>query len=159
MLVLKRDPQDFNIMMKPYTYYIGIDAGTKTGWCVWNKSEKFIRQLETMPIHRAMKEMELWKVFAPGNIFVRLEDARLRKWIPKQKTESAERGRREGAGYVKAHCAIWEAFLTDLGIPFELVAPKNNKTKVKADYFKKLTGYKGQTNNHERDAGMLVVGY
>src|ERR1044071_7709422 len=138
--------------MKNYTYYIGIDAGTKTGLCVWDKADKYIKQINAMAIHRAMNEVAYWNRFAPGKIFVRLEDARLRKWIPKQKTETAERGRREGAGYVKAHCAIWEAFLTDLGIPFELVAPKNNKTKVKADYFKKLTGYQGRTNDHERDA-------
>lgn len=45
------------------------------------------------------------------------------------------------------------------GIPFELVAPKNNKTKVSADYFKKLTGWEGRTNEHERDCAMLVFGY
>jgi len=144
--------------MMNYTYYIGIDAGTKTGICVWDKHEKQIKQLEALPIHKAMNEVAYWNRFAPGKIFVRLEDARLRKWIPKQKNEKAERGRREGAGYVKAHCAIWEAYLIDMGIPFELVPPKNNKTKVKADYFKIITGWEGQTNEHTRDAGMLVVG-
>lgn len=142
-----------------YKYYIGIDAGTTTGLCVWERDEKHIKQLESMPIHKAMNEISYWNRFAPGQVFVRLEDARLRSWVPRQKNESAERGRREGAGYVKAHCAIWEAFLKDLGVPHELVAPKNNKTKVKAEYFAKLTGYTERTNEHMRDAAMLVFGY
>ena len=145
-------------MTTQYTYYIGIDAGMKTGLCVWGTSEKQMMQIGSMPIHKAMHQVAYWNRFAPGKIFVRLEDARLRKWIPKQKTEAAERGRREGAGYVKAHCAIWEEYLKDLGIPYELVPPKNNKTKVKADYFSKITGYQERTNEHERDAAMLVVG-
>lgn len=100
-----------------------------------------------------------WDRINAGQVFIRIEDARQRIWIPRQKTESAERGRREGAGYVKAHCAIWEDFCIRIGIPHELVAPKNNKTKVTAVYFKKLTGWDKQTNDHERDAAMLVVGY
>jgi hypothetical protein len=145
--------------MKNYIYYIGIDTGTKTGLCVWEKPEKLIKQLDSMPIHKAMDEVKYWNKFALGKIFVRLEDARLRTWIPRQKNEKAERGRREGAGSVKRDAAIWEAFLTDLRIPFELVPPKNNKTKVTAVYFKNLTGYREQTNEHERDAAMLVVGF
>jgi hypothetical protein len=59
---------------------------------------------------------------------------------------------------VKAHCAIWEDWFKIVGIPYELVAPKNNKTKVAADYFKKLTGYQERTNEHCRDSCMLVFG-
>jgi len=69
-----------------------------------------------------------------------------------------ELGRREGAGYVKAHAAIWDDFLKDLGVDYEMVAPKNNKTKVSAPYFKSLTGYQKPTNEHGRDACMLVYG-
>lgn len=144
--------------MSNYTYYIGIDCGVKTGLCVWEKSEKHIKQLETMPIHKAMNEVAYWNRFALGRVFVRVEDARQRKWVPWQKTEKAEMGKREGAGSVKRDAKIWEDFLTDMGIPFEMVAPKNNKTKVTADYFKRLTGWDGKTNEHSRDAGMLVVG-
>lgn len=142
-----------------YLYYIGIDAGTITGLCIWGSKEKKIAILGSMPIHQAMKWVENWVNSWRGQVFVRLEDARLRKWVPWQKNEKAERGRREGAGYVKAHCAIWEGFLKDLGVPYELVAPKNNKTKVTAEYFKKLTGYQERTNEHSRDAAMLVIGY
>lgn len=141
-----------------YTYYIGIDCGVNTGICVWDKSLKQMRYIASLPIHKAMDEVKYWQRNGLGTILVRIEDARLRKWIPQQKSEKAERGRREGAGSVKRDAKIWEDFLTDLSIPFELVPPEKNKTKVKADYFKKLTGYTERTNSHSRDAAMLVVG-
>jgi hypothetical protein len=145
-----------------YKYYIGIDPGSTTGLCIYYKPEKRICVLRSgalLEMLLFMKESVWWERITNGHVFVRMEDARLRKWIPRQQTASRELGRREGAGYVKAHCAIWEDWFKIVGIPYELVPPKNNKTKVTADYFKKITGWEGQTNEHGRDAGMLVVGY
>lgn len=141
-----------------YTYYIGIDCGVKTGICIWSTKTKKIEQIKTVAIHQAMEVVKTWKEF-PGDIFVRVEDARQRKWVPWQKNAKAEMGKREGAGSVKRDAKIWEDFLTDLGVPFEMVAPKNNKTKVEAEYFKKISGFTGKSSNHARDAAMLVIGY
>lgn len=142
---------------KIYKYYIGIDCGVSTGICVWNKNVKVIEKIQTVKIHEAMEEVRRWSY--GGFLMVRVEDARQRKKIPWQKDEKKERGRREGAGYVKRDAVIWQDFLTELGVDFEMVAPAKNKTKVSADYFKKLTGYAGTTSKHSRDAGMLVIGY
>jgi hypothetical protein len=60
---------------------------------------------------------------------------------------------------VKRDCQIWEDYLTDLRIPFEMVAPKNNATKLTAEQFRRITGYEGKTNEHGRDAAMLVYGF
>lgn len=150
--------------MKPeQPYIIGIDCGVKTGICIYYAQTKTICKLTSGTLVEVMFSLlypSIWfdRINA-GQVFMRIEDARLRKWIPKQKTETAERGRREGAGYVKAHCAIWEDFCKHFGIPYELVAPKNNTTKVSAEYFRMLTGYKDKTNNHMRDSAMLVVGF
>ena len=43
-----------------------------------------------------------------------------------------------------------------LGIEYKLNKPTNSK--VNAEKFKKLTGYKNKTNQDQRDAGMLVFG-
>ena len=67
-------------------------------------------------------------------------------------------GRRQGAGSVKRDSQIWEDFLSDNGIRFEMRAPKNNTTKLSADVFKALTKWPKRTNSHERDAAMLVFG-
>lgn len=144
--------------MRNYKFYIGIDTGVNTGIAVWSKEDKKVLSIDTVAIHRAMEVVRNWNITYPGGIFARVEDARLRKWIPRQKDQRAEAGLREGAGSVKRDASIWEDFLTDHNIPFELVAPKDNKTKMTSDYFKKVTGLKGSTNEHGRDAAMLVFG-
>lgn len=140
-------------------YFIGIDCGVKTGFAVWNRYEKKIEDISSVPIHIAMEGVAILSSLYPGQIYVRVEDARLRKWIPQGKNEVAERGRREGAGSVKRDAIIWEDFLTDKGIPFEMVAPKHNKTKLNSKSFKQYTGWNGVTNEHMRDAAMLVFGF
>jgi hypothetical protein len=86
-------------------------------------------------------------------IFVRFEDARLRKWFG-----NAGREKLQGAGSIKRDCVIWNDFLTRKQIPFEAVAPKNNKTKLSSKAFKEITKYEGKTSEHSRDAAMLVFG-
>lgn len=144
-----------------HPFVIGIDPGTTTGLAIYNRPTKAIHLLTS----GTLLEMQYILMAHPwtertkaGLVFMRIEDSRLRTWIPFEETETAERGRREGAGYVKAHCAIWEDFCKIWGIPYELVAPKRNKTKVDAAWFKRVTGWKGRTNGHERDSCMLVYG-
>lgn len=139
--------------------YIGVDTGVETGFAYWHSKTKKMLQVTSLKIHVAMETVLDLHKRHPGQVKVRIEDARLRKWIPRQKNERAESGRREGAGSIKRDAIIWEDFCTDYGIDFELVPPKQNKTKVKADYFKKLTGWTEKTNSHGRDAAMLVFGY
>jgi len=141
-----------NLMLKTYRFYIGIDAGVNTGYAVWNKPEQKLMVVTTLPIHQAMEKIRRLHELNTS-IFVRVEDARLRSWFGKSGREQLQ-----GAGSIKRDAKIWEDFLTDLGVPFELVAPKNNKTKTTAEQFKRLTGWDERTNVHGRDAGMLVVG-
>lgn len=68
------------------------------------------------------------------------------------------RDKLQGAGSIKRDCKIWEDFLRDKGIPFKLIAPKNNTTKLSAPAFKSITGYTGRTCEHSRDAAMMVYG-
>ncbi len=132
-------------------YFIGIDAGTHTGVAVWDKLEKRFVEIQTTSI---LKAMNIVKKYEKSDIVqVRLEDARKRKWFG-----DSGRERLQGAGSVKRDCVIWEEFLNDRKIPYMLVAPKNNSTKLSAESFKNITGYKGRTNEHTRDAAMLVYG-
>lgn len=136
--------------MKKYRFYIGIDPGVQTGISLWDRNEKKLGIVSSMKIHEAMKVVELWNL---DIVKVRVEDARQRKWFGKSSREVLQ-----GAGSIKRDCKIWEDFLTDLGIDFEMVAPKNNKTKLTAEAFKKITGYGQKTNEHARDAASLVFG-
>ena len=67
--------------------------------------------------------------------------------------------KQQGAGSIKRDAKIWEDFLNRKNIDFQMVNPTSRKTKINKDYFQKLTGYKGNTSEHGRDAAMLVFGH
>lgn len=135
------------------TIIIGIDPGVNTGFAVWNTKKKELIFIDTLLIHEAMREVSAYQRLHHNDIFVRVEDARKRNWFG-----NAGREQLQGAGSIKRDCKIWEDFLTDSGIAFDLVPPKNNKTKMKDDAFKKITGWRGVTSYHGRDAALLVFG-
>lgn len=137
--------------------YIGIDTGVHTGIAVWDSERKEFVLVDTMKIHEALNIVSSY-AYKDIPLCVRFEDARQRKWIPISKNMTAELGRAQGAGYVKAHCQIWEDFLTDYRITFKAIAPRRNVTKLSAEQFGRITGYKGRTSEHARDAAMLVYG-
>jgi hypothetical protein len=86
-------------------------------------------------------------------IFVRVEDARKRKWFG-----NGANAKHQGAGAIKIQCKQWEQFLLAEGISFEMVAPAKIQTKVDAKKFKMITGWVSRTSNHARDAAMMVYG-
>lgn len=143
-------------MIKDYRYIIGIDPGVNTGFVVWNKKDKIFRYFGTIPIHKAIIEMQYFRneyYIHNYDSFVRVEDARKRKWFGNTGKE-----RLKGAGSIERDCKIWEDFLIDLGVDFEMVHPKNNKTKWSAEAFEKVTKFNGRSSQHARDAAMLVYG-
>ena len=135
-----------------HTYYIGIDPGVHTGIALWNSAGGKFEEIKCMPIHKAMTYVRAMKV--QGYDFqVRFEDARKRTWFG-----DAGREQLQGAGSIKRDCTIWEDFLTDEDIPFLPIPPKRNRTKLTRNAFDKLTGWRKATNEHGRDAAMLVFG-
>lgn len=141
--------------IKRYKYYIGIDCGVNTGYSVYDKPQKKLLQVCSMNIIQAMQAIKVVAMNNPDELYVRIEDPRLRKWIPQQKDEKAERGRNRGAGSVMRDAQIWQEFLEMEKIPYEMVAPKNNKTKTSAEYFKKVTGWQLGTNGRH----LCLCGY
>lgn len=137
---------------KKFDLIIGIDPGVNTGIAAWNVKDKsflFIQTVTAVQAEEIVKKMAV----EGRQVLVRYEDARLRTWFGK-----AGREQLQGAGSIKRDCSRWEEFLTHNEIPFEEVAPRNNRTKMSADEFKKLTGWLSSTNNHGRDAAALIFG-
>lgn len=135
-----------------YHYVIGIDPGVTTGYAVKDTLKGQYEEISSSSIVHVMDIILDWKKFY--DVFVRVEDARLRKWFGKTSREVLQ-----GAGSIKRDCQIWEEFLTRHSIPHEFVAPKDNKTKLDSKKFKMFTGWKGKTNSHARDSAMLIIGY
>ncbi|MEI6059403.1 MAG: hypothetical protein WCR72_01790 [Bacteroidota bacterium] len=137
--------------MTKYRYIIGIDPGTNTGLAIWDSIEKKLLSVRSCKIHAAF---DFICNMHNDETLIRIEDARLRKWYGKN-----TKGKDQGAGGIKRDCSIWEDFLKDNGFNFEMVDPKHQTTKLSSEQFKKMTGWEGTTNEHGRDAGMLVFNH
>lgn len=128
---------------------IGIDPGCDTGIAIFNSEKKELQEVSSVKIHKAMNTIILLK---DDISIVRVEDARKRKWFGESGKEVLQ-----GAGSIKRDCKIWEDFLKDLGVNYEMVPPRFNKTKISHDLFVKITKWEKRTNEHARDAAMLIV--
>lgn len=125
---------------------IGIDTGVNTGFAVWNTERENFDFILSVKIHTAL---QMVKEISPA--LVRVEDARLYKHYGKTNPKIIQQ-----VGSVKRDAVVWEDFLTAFAIPFEMVAPSDNLTKLPAREFARMTGWLDRTNEHGRDAAMLV---
>jgi hypothetical protein len=137
-------------------FIIGIDTGSHTGLAVWDSADGRLVEVATLNLPAALKVVE--RYHAEGGAVIVIEDARLRTWIPRSPSLSRTIGRAQGAGSVKRDAAIWCDFAKNEDIPIICVPPSKGMTKWSAETFQAVTGWKGRTSNHSRDAAMLVFG-
>ncbi|MDI3237529.1 hypothetical protein QK338_05285 [Acinetobacter ursingii] len=132
---------------------VGIDTGVNTGFAVAvdeGKGGELI-QVISLTITQAMaRVMELCDLYGKSHLYLYIEDPRKRTWF------KGGREKAQGVGSVKRDAQIWENWCKENKIKYTLVHPKDNCTKYKSDTFKKVTGWMGRTNEHARDAAMLV---
>lgn len=141
--------------------FIGIDPGENTGLAIWDSASRSFREVATLPLWKALDEVRKWNYACTAQLVdlcVIFEDARQRKWFPKEKSNAEYRGRLMGAGAAKRDARIWEEYLTAQGIPFRAQKPRPGLTKWDADYWARITGWQGRTSEHARDAALLVFG-
>jgi hypothetical protein len=136
-----------------YRYYIGIDTGVNTGIAIYDRVEKKFIIVGSDMIHVIFDFIK--QIFSEGmqihdTLFV-IEDARQVKF-------NTDKSKAQGAGSVKRDAKIWEDFLVNNGLNYLMVRPRKSITKLCAIHFNKLTGWSERTNEHARDAGMLVWG-
>ena len=141
-------------MLIAYNYIIGIDPGVNTGFAVWGVHNQAFMEITTVQIHTAMQIILPYIAHKPA--LVRVEDARLRKWYG---NDNGDRTKSQGAGSIKRDCSIWEDFLKDMGVYYEMVAPKDTMTKLTPETFRNMTGLNIRTSKHARDAAMLCWKY
>lgn len=137
--------------------YVGIDTGVHTGLAVWDSDARRFLDIQTMPLHRALFYI-IFECCAFESFTVVVEDARKRKWIPREGSVKEMKGRAMGAGSVKRDAKIWEEFCSDNGFPLMTVPPQKGATKWSAKTFGAVTGWRGRTSHHARDAALLVFG-
>ena len=136
---------------------VGIDPGVHTGVAVWDSSNRHLLYVTSCGIVHAMEYLQTFNITRPISRVI-FEDARMRTWIPRERDFRQVKGRAMGAGSVRRDCQIWEEWCEFHGIQFIAKPPKNNVTKLSDVQFRGITGYDRMTNEHGRDAAMLVFG-
>ena len=132
---------------------IGIDTGVHTGFAVaFDHGEGGVLQrVESLSITQAMQcVLEYEDEHDLKDIMLYIEDARKRTWF------TGGREKSQGVGSVKRDAQIWEDWCKEQGINHKMIHPAANATKKKAIDFTRETGWAGRTNEHARDAAMLV---
>ena len=136
---------------------VGIDPGQNTGLAVWDTVSRSFLDIRCSGIVDAMRYLNELQATRQIGLLV-FEDARKRKWLPREKSLKEFKGRAMGAGSVRRDSAIWEEYCRTYAVPFVMVAPRPGMTKLTDNYFQGITGYDRRTNEHGRDAAMLVFG-
>ena len=134
-------------------YLIGIDTGVKTGFAVAADRGKGgeLEQVESLSITQAMSKVkDAVQTWGAQNVCLYIEDARQRTWF------TGGREKAQGVGSVKRDAQIWEDWCKEQELNYLMIHPAANATKTKADVFKRRTGWLERTNEHARDAAMLV---
>lgn len=131
---------------------IGIDPGTTTGMGIWHTDGEVL-DLQSGTLIEMYKHIERMHTTFSYPIHLRIEDARQRKWYG-----NATKGKLQGVGSVKRDCSIWEEICEYHKWSYKMVHPIKGSTKWDHDQFCRITGWDGQTNEHKRDALLLVWG-
>lgn len=132
---------------------IGIDPGVNTGFAAWDTEAKKLLEVSCYQAVEAEIRVLRYCIWYEPNVFLLFEDARLRKWYGTKGAEALQ-----GVGSIKRDCSRWEEFCIYHKIPHKGIAPQKGATKWTAERFAKVTGWKGKTNEHARDAAMMVYG-
>ena len=136
--------------------YIGIDVGIHNGFAVWDKTAKRIIELDTYKTWEVITCL-LVKKNDEVEFTVRIENPNT--WVNYRTLTTKEvNARKQGAGSVKRSYQVLIEFFEDNNIKYEAISLRSSLKKLKADKFKMLTGIDVKTNEHERDACMMVFG-
>lgn len=142
-------------------YYIGIDPDVeKCGFALWHSRDGFV-------FVGALKFWKLIKELADCFDYGRLYDTtfevyveagwlhRKSNWHGGHSSKFAGERIAKNVGANHQVGKLLVEYFNDRGMAVHKVKPSG---KVKADYFKKLTGFKKRINQDARDAAMLVYG-
>ena len=134
---------------------IGIDPGANTGIAVAQNGQLYsLRTIEPQDLQALLREYSEW-----SELSVVFEDSRKQShvWMTNANRVVALKMARD-LGQVDAWCSLIESACAQHAIPCTGVSPKAKGAKVTTATLKRLTGWEGRSNQHERDAAMLVIG-
>ncbi|HOJ04135.1 MAG TPA: hypothetical protein PK916_09030 [Bacteroidota bacterium] len=145
-------------MSKPYAY-IGIDPGATTGFALWLPNEKLLK-LHSLDFWDTVYELNNHFTLYEQRLLVVIEAAwKINKSYQRHEGESGYRGMlkiNRNAGAANREGELLSLYVKRNEMRVLEIIP--NARKMGAGQFRQLTGYTKRTNQHERDAAMLVWG-
>ena len=145
---------DYLVPMSKSGIFIGIDPDVElNGYALWHSNSKIL-EVGKETFWDIIEDIEDYKKDnVPLTVIIEAG------WLipksnwhgAKSKGTAAKIGKNVGSNHQVGR--LLEAYCIHNKIPHRLTKPQG---KVKAEYFKKLTGYQGRTNQDMRDAGLLV---
>lgn len=132
---------------------LAVDPGVTTGLALYcTERRKLLRVWSSGCVDALFEAADM---HAQGELQrLVIEDARLRTGYFGERS----RHKLQGAGSVKRDCGIWTELAARLGVPLQSISPRDKGRKLDSAEFKRLTGWDERTNEHARDAAMLVFG-
>lgn len=135
--------------------YVGIDPGVNTGVAVWNPTTKKFDQMLTLDFWQTLSFIEKNN---HKDVFFVLENPDLIKPMYGKKSSIQKKEVRDAInqriGKNKAMALLYLEYLEIQGANYISIKPVSKKKNKSV--FQKITGYSQRTNQHVRDAGMLV---
>ena len=143
--------------MSDARYLIAIDPGKQSGVAVWDYARQCVMNVYTFnfwQLHDFVLEQ-----YQPDDGVILIESSESQSYLwhaqGKNRAVTGKVGRSVGANNREASL-LAERFASR-GYSVGTVKPKN--TKLSAEAVKRLSGYQGRTNNHNRDAIMICVNH
>jgi hypothetical protein len=152
--------------------YIGIDAGTHTGFAVWNGTHQKFELVKTYDFWDCILNLGhiVKRILTDHDeVIIVIEDVTQNKSAYSalktySKTEGGHKNKLLAAlEHAKRVGTVWDKtkLITEWcqrnKLKMLLIKPTNKTmTKIKSEEFKRITNYDGQTSEHSRDACFLV---
>ena len=133
---------------------LGIDPGVNNGLVIFNNSDLILLYTET-----TLGIINKLPLLKPDVIII--EDSRLQSHVfTGTKSNVATRlNIARKVGQVDCICGIVQSLCSELGIDYIAISPKEKGRKLSDMEFNALTGWKGKSNSHTRDAACVAWPY
>lgn len=134
---------------------IGIDPGTKTGFAVANADTGELRQIETLDFWSAYHRVRTLSFeHTVVEVVIEVPDTK-HVWHKGASGPAALQRQGVNVGSVIREAQLLADGIEESGLPVTRVKPRG---KQPVDKFQAYTGWATGTNQHERDAALLVYG-
>jgi hypothetical protein len=135
---------------RKFQFKIGIDPGIKCGFAIFDSKDCVLTRVKCFKMYELLDT--LGRLGKDGDHYVFIENPNSYMAFKSKLNTS----KLKGAGAVKQTYKHIIEMMEDMDIPYSNTSVMSKTNKLDAETFKKYTKWEGVTNEHSRDAAMLV---